>query len=157
MKLKLIYSIFIMFLSMFMVNAGTVVFNQDDVITELSTITQSSLMYFDVVGSVNSEDLGNVTTGDLKLEFQSLEREQYFKLNNNVAGTQIILSWQFSDESGIVHQNLTLEEIGEYYFKIKNDYSGEGASVMISVLENSTKLPLYVISTQNEGLNSETM
>lgn len=127
--------------------AGTVIYDQDTSISNFEEEDIGTQLFYTVVGSDNSKTLGN-RTGDLKLEFNNLYSDVYLIVTNPTINTTINISWLFSGATGITTQELIMEEVGEYYFQVKNHYDGESGSILLE-MENPSVVQLYVQTTQD--------
>lgn len=132
---------------MFSSFAGTVIYNQDTSIANFEEEDIGTQLFYTIVGSDNSKTLGN-RTGDLKLEFNNLYSDVYLIIDNPSVNTTLNISWLFSGATAIITQELTMSEIGEYYFQVKNHYDGESGSILLE-MENPSVAPLYVQTTQD--------
>ncbi len=148
--LKSIIGIFIVMLFMIsFVSAGTINFNQNEVINNYEQIKIGAIMNDHIVGNDNSETLVN-KTGDYKIEFSALDTAQYIILNNVEINTTINISWKFKDNDVTTTQELTFEEVGEYYFEISPTYDGESASILFNTDPSSIFLVYFVMTSDNE-------
>jgi len=111
------------------VNAGSFVFDQPTVLKDFTLADKGNVQLVDLIGSLNSESIGN-QSGDLKLQFPSLQNKQYFVIDNGLINTTFNVTTFFEGEGNSVTQELTMQELGTYYFQGKNDFQGEELGIM---------------------------
>lgn len=126
--------------------SGTLLIDQDVVISNYEEGALTTSLRFDIVGGVGNKVLGNAT-GDFKLEFQDVQESVFLIISNYQSNTSINMSYLFEGGVGITHQELTMEEVGDYYFEIKSSYNGEDGQLLIA-LPYLTTASLFVKSSQ---------
>ncbi len=155
--MKKLMLIFLFVFGVSSVMGGDFLFNQDNVINNYENADKTTILTYNIVGSrsesINPPQLGN-TTGDLKIEFSEFKNDVYFIIENFQENVSLNITWLFTG-SQITTQELTLQEVGTYYFQIKPTFSQEGGSVLFNIpYENNEILRLFVQTTGLEGRTS---
>ena len=141
------------------VNAVNFIYEQERVIADRSLDDLGNIQLFDLVGSISNtsgvESIGN-TSGDFKYDFVSLKRDTYIFLNNPTINSTINFSYSQVDAEGflssITTQELTLEETGNYYFKLEPDFEGESVLFLVEAI-NSYVTTLNIQESHPKGMN----
>jgi len=133
------------------VNAGSFVFDQPTVLKDFTLADKGNVQLVDLIGSLNSESIGN-QSGDLKLQFPSLQNKQYFVIDNGLINTTFNVTTFFEGEGNSVTQELTMQELGTYYFQGKNDFQGEELGIMFDFPDGYAGT-MTLISQQPKGLS----
>lgn len=136
------------------------VYEQDRVIADRTLDDLGNTQLYDLVGSISSSNatvktLGN-QTGDLKFDFPSLARDTYIIINNPTVNSTIDFSYSVLDSEGylstVISQELTMQETGNYYFKLEPDFVGEPVLLLIDV-NDSYVTTLNIQSSMPMGMN----
>jgi len=131
-KSIIIILILILFQSVYSAN---ILFNQSTTIDNYNNAQKSTQLVYDLVGSKNSETLGN-HTGDLKVELVDIKSEVYIIVNNYVTNTSMNVSFLFENQP-IIHQELLLKEVGEFVFEVTPNYNNENGQIMFNIPDSS--------------------
>ena len=159
MKKIIIIMMTMMMLAM-SVNAGTVIFDQDSVIKDRSEDLIGNTLADGIAGSANDETItaSNFTyTGDYKLEFFDLNTKYYVVLENPFVNTTMNLTWFFNNDASAsavaINQELTLNEVGTYYFEIKPETEGEKGAFMMGFPDSFVGTVLLQVE-ERKGFNT---
>ena len=148
----------IMLIPMFALNifAGDFVYSQPIVINDYNTDNLGNMQLLDFAGSVNNIlELGaNNYSYDVDFEFAQLNRDMYFLIENYIVNNTIDVIYHFDlgETTEFIAQELTMEELGTYYFKFENSYEKEPLRVYIGFNNDSFVGTMKIHSSEKTGL-----
>lgn len=154
---KILSLIMLSFLLMLSVNGATIIYNQDEVIEDFENYQYNTKISDIVLGSNDNEVIGT-QIGDYKLELKDITNDVYLIFGNNYLNNSINLTWfnTNGNETIATTQEVILNEIGDYYFKIQRNYNNDNTDILIDT--NYLQVAnIYVVFAEREYVeDSET-
>jgi hypothetical protein len=123
-------------------------YNQEKAISSFvgSKIGMSHLKI--VLGNSNDVTIGN-RTGDIKFELVGVTKSVFLRIDNNVLNNTFNITYVNDDnailggEAVIITQELTMDELGMYYFEFIPSYEGEGFDFIIQ-FDDGLTMPILL-------------
>lgn len=142
-----------------LVSAVSLEYEQTSVITDYNTNEVGASLQRVVVGSSNSVTIGN-KTGDIKFELRGMSQPYYLLIDNGFINNTFNITYVNDDpiktgESGknATTQELTMQELGMYYFKIEPSYEGESVDFILNFDDDRTT-QVFLQEQHPQGFNT---
>ncbi|MHA1381443.1 MAG: hypothetical protein ACTSRG_24000, partial [Candidatus Helarchaeota archaeon] len=117
----------------------------NEVITEYNQKDDFTKFFYNINPLDNSQTVaGSNLTFDKKIELFDVTDNIYL-IYTNTELNQTINIGVFNSETGLVAQELTLQEMGDYYFKVISSFDGEDFSILLDSM-GTTPSVLYLES-----------
>lgn len=121
----------------------------NQVISDYSEKDDFTKFYYDIIPNLNDKTVsGSNLTYDEKIELYDVTDNIYL-IYTNTQINQTINVGVFNAQTGLISQELTLNELGEYYFRITPSFEGEDLILLFD--SNATAPSVLFLESEKES------